>query len=100
MSCQTADWVELGPNAAGVTDVRIHQNRGGGTALCAVGTQYPDPTDWHPKGPGEVECQLCAKSDTPEGRAGARAQKRLPADPRITVSLDERIARRRADGKS
>ena len=51
MSYQTADRVELGPNAAGVTDVRIHHNRGDGTALCAVGTQYPDPTDWHPKGP-------------------------------------------------
>lgn len=67
---------------------------------CArVGTQYPDPTDWHKVGCGQVDCLLCGESNAPEGRAGARAKKSIP-DPRIAMSLDERIIRRRAEGKS
>ena len=96
MSYQHHDRVELYGLKGGIaTDVVQHQNRGDGTALCAVGTQYPNSEEWRNIGPGEVTCELCGASNTPEGRASARRAKRVP-DARIAESLDERIARMKA----
>lgn len=75
-------------------DVRTHQDRGDGTALCAIGTQYPSPDDYEVHRPGRVDCLLCGQSNTPEGRKSAR--RRIRRDPRIAESLDERIARMKA----
>lgn len=101
MSYQHATCVELyGMQGGPATHVQTHQDRGDGTALCAVGTQYPNPDDWRAVGRGEVNCLLCGQSNTPEGRAGARVQKGIPVDPGIAMSLDERIARRKAKQES
>ena len=75
-------------------DVRIHQDRGDGTALCAIGTQYPSSDDYEAHEPGRVDCLLCGQSNTPEGRKSAR--RRIRRDPRIAESLDQRIARMKA----
>ena len=96
MSYPHPDRVELYGLKGGIaTDVVQHQNRGDGTALCAVGTQYPNSEEWRNIGPGEVTCELCGASNTPEGRASAKRTKRVP-DPRMAESLDERIARMKA----
>jgi hypothetical protein len=76
-------------------DVRTHQDRGDGTALCAIGTLYPSLDSYEVHPPGRVDCLLCGQSNTPEGRASAR--RRIKRDPRIAESLDDRIARMRRE---
>ena len=83
------------PSGAG--EVRAHEDRGDGTAQCAVGTQYPDPTDWDTFGPEAVDCLLCAQVRTAsDERIVRRGRGRAVLDPGIAMSLDERIARIRA----
>lgn len=75
-------------------EVKVHQDRGDGTALCAVGTQHPDSSGWEQLGPGDVDCELCA-ARLEEIRASGKPKRVARRDPLIAESLDERIARMR-----
>jgi len=83
--------------AAGLGNIRAREDRGDGTGLCAVGTQYPNSADWLAVGPGEVDCLLCAQSTGDDrGTSAPRRPRAVKPDPRIAMSLDERIAQRKA----
>ena len=83
----------IGPPGATGPDpgIVIHEDRGDGTARCAIGTQMgaskpflvrPGGVEdvWVPLGPGLVSCLLCAESLADAERGGGRRPKQAPAD--------------------
>ena len=91
------------PGSAAVTDdltVVIHEDRGDGTAACAVGSQMGITKpfirsadgvvdEWIPLEPGLVDCQLCARA-----RAEARTHPQRARTDGTARPLSERTPRR------
>lgn len=76
-------------------EVRVHQDRGDGTALCAIGTQYPNAGDYTKHGRGEVNSRPVRPVEHAGGACQREESKACPR-PADRESLDERAARMKA----